>query len=83
MVAALIGMGIPAPTPSSGATSESCTASFYDHGMTTASGEPFDVNAMTAAHRTLPFGTIVQVTDKDNGRSVAVRINDRGPYAPG
>ncbi len=83
VVAALIGMGIPAPAPTAGATSESCTASFYDHGTTTASGEPFDVNAMTAAHRTLPFGTIVQVTDTDNGRSVAVRINDRGPYTPG
>ncbi len=81
--AALIGMGVLAPEAASPATAESCTASFYDHGTTTASGEPFDVNAMTAAHRSLPFGTMVQVTDTDNGRSVTVRINDRGPYAPG
>jgi rare lipoprotein A len=48
-----------------------------------ASGEIFNANAMTAAHRTLPFGTQVRVTNMDNGRSVVVRINDRGPYAHG
>ena len=62
---------------------ESCTASCYDQGTRTASGEPFDPRAMTAAHRTLPFGTLVTVTDTDNGRTVVVRINDRGPYWPG
>ena len=51
------------------------------HGRRTASGEIFDTRAMTAAHRTLPFGTRVRVTNKRTGRSAVVRINDRGPYA--
>lgn len=49
----------------------------------TASGERFDASAMTAAHRSLPFGTKVLVENLSNGRSVVVRINDRGPYAAG
>jgi rare lipoprotein A len=59
-------------------------ASWYGpgfNGNASASGEIFNENAMTAAHRSLPFGTQVQVTNLDNGRSVIVRINDRGPYA--
>lgn len=58
-------------------------ASYYGarfHGRTTANGERFDMNKMTAAHKTLPFGTKVRVTNRNNGRSVVVRINDRGPY---
>lgn len=58
-------------------------ASWYGetfHGRTTASGEPYDMNALTAAHPSLPFGTMVRVTNLANGRSVVVRINDRGPY---
>lgn len=58
-------------------------ASWYGpgfNGNASASGEIFNQNAMTAAHRSLPFGTQVQVTNLDNGRSVVVRINDRGPY---
>jgi len=51
------------------------------HGLNTANGEIFDMNAITAAHRTLPFNTLVKVTNLDNGKSVTVRINDRGPYA--
>jgi rare lipoprotein A len=61
-------------------------ASFYAtkfNGRRTASGEIFDNSAMTAAHRSLPFGTQVKVTNVRNGRSVVVRINDRGPYAKG
>ncbi len=61
-------------------------ASWYGgqhHGGPTASGERFDKNAMTAAHRTLPMNTRVRVTSKRNGRSVVVRINDRGPYGRG
>jgi rare lipoprotein A len=56
------------------------TASYYgfESGRHTASGERFDPNAMTAAHRTLPFGTLLRVTYQ--GRSVVVRINDRGPF---
>ena len=52
-------------------------------GRRTASGERFNPGAMTAAHRTLPFGTRVQVTNSSNGRSVIVRINDRGPFVKG
>ena len=50
------------------------------HGKTSASGVPFDERKMVAAHRTLPFGTVVRVTNVRNGRSVTVRIIDRGPY---
>jgi rare lipoprotein A (peptidoglycan hydrolase) len=58
-------------------------ASYYSSGVgpRTANGERFDPNALTAAHRTLPFGTHVRVTNLRNGRSVIVRINDRGPFA--
>jgi len=52
-------------------------------GHPTASGERFNPGAMTAAHRTLPFGTRVRVTNSHNGRSVIVRINDRGPFVKG
>jgi rare lipoprotein A len=59
------------------------TASWYGpyfHGRMTANGEIYNQNDLTAAHRTLPLGTYVQVTNRHNGRSVVVRINDRGPY---
>ena len=59
-------------------------ASWYGPGYqrkTTANGEKFNQNAMTAAHKTLPFNTKVKVTDLSTGKSVVVRINDRGPYA--
>jgi rare lipoprotein A len=62
------------------------SASYYAakfHGRRTASGEAFNNNAMTAAHRTLPFGTMVRVTNPATGRSVVVRINDRGPFTKG
>ncbi|MBI5481947.1 MAG: septal ring lytic transglycosylase RlpA family protein [Deltaproteobacteria bacterium] len=65
---------------------ETGVASWYGarhHGRRTASGEPFDMHALTAAHRTLPFGTRCRVTSLRSGRSVIVRINDRGPYAKG
>jgi len=58
-------------------------ASWYGESQTTASGERFDKHKMTAAHRTLPLGTYVRVTNTRNGRSVVVRINDRGPYGHG
>ncbi|MGA8610222.1 MAG: septal ring lytic transglycosylase RlpA family protein [Xanthobacteraceae bacterium] len=58
-------------------------ASFYSHGRRTASGERFDPHDLTAAHRTLPFGTRVRVTNVATGRSVTVRVNDRGPYVRG
>ena len=58
-------------------------ASFYTEGTQTASGERFDTNELTAAHRTLPFGTRLRVTNVATGRSVTVRVNDRGPFIPG
>jgi rare lipoprotein A len=58
-------------------------ASFYTHESETASGEKFDAQELTAAHRTLPFGTRVRVTNVSTGRSVTVRVNDRGPFIPG
>ena len=65
------------------AATEQGLASYYAdslHGNRTASGEPYDKNAMTAAHRTLDFGTVVIVTFPKTGKSVEVRINDRGPH---
>ncbi len=62
------------------------TASYYGgrfHGRKTASGERFNQNAMTAAHKTLPLGTKVRVTNLRNGETVDVKINDRGPYIKG
>ena len=58
-------------------------ASFYTEGTQTASGEKFDTHELTAAHPTLPFGTKLRVTNVATGRSVTVRVNDRGPYVPG
>jgi len=61
-------------------------ASYYGgrfHGRRTASGARFDQNAMTAAHRTLPFGTLLRVTNLSNRRSVLVRVTDRGPFVGG
>ena len=68
---------IPVSTPKSG------VASYYWQPQRLASGGRFNPNAMTAAHKTLPFGTRVRVTHLGNGRSVDVRINDRGPYVAG
>jgi rare lipoprotein A (peptidoglycan hydrolase) len=62
------------------------TASWYGqdfHGKPTASGEPYNMYDMTAAHRTIPLGTYVQVTNLHNGRAVVVKVNDRGPIIPG
>jgi rare lipoprotein A len=58
-------------------------ASFYTEGTQTASGERFDTHELTAAHPTLPFGTRLHVTNVATGRSVTVRVNDRGPFVPG
>ncbi|QUX94363.1 septal ring lytic transglycosylase RlpA family lipoprotein [Marinomonas sp. CT5] len=65
---------------------ESGGASYYANkyqGRKTASGERFNQKAMTAAHKRLPFGTKVKVTNVDNGKSVVVRVNDRGPFVSG
>jgi len=58
-------------------------ASYYEHGSLTASGEKFDARELTAAHPTLPFGTRLRVTNLSTGRSVTVRVNDRGPFVRG
>jgi len=58
-------------------------ASFYSEEQETANGETFDPNKLTAAHPTLPFGTRLRVTNVSTGRSVTVRVNDRGPFVPG
>lgn len=66
--------------------SESGQASYYGnefHGRKTANGERFDQAKLTAAHRTLPFGTRVKVTNTQSGKSVTVRVNDRGPFVKG
>ncbi len=55
----------------------------YESGHRTANGERVNPKGLTAAHRTLPFGTVVKVTNQRNGRSVSVRINDRGPFKRG
>lgn len=62
---------------------ETCKASFYTEGQQTANGERFNTNALTAAHKTLKFNTMVRVTNTANGKSVDVRINDRGPFVAG
>ncbi|MEV0716427.1 septal ring lytic transglycosylase RlpA family protein [Asanoa sp. NPDC050611] len=81
----------PSPTtttskPATGGSvvsSGSCGASYYDEGQTTANGESFNPDALTAAHKTLAFNTRVRVTNPSNGKSVTVRINDRGPFVSG
>ena len=66
------------------ASAESGVASIYSYkGGKTASGERTNPGGLTAAHRRLPFGTMVQVTNRRNGKSVTVRINDRGPFIRG
>lgn len=86
------------PTSSSSTTSKSVAggvkvgdvttgqASYYSdklHGNTTASGEKYDKRAMTCAHKTYPFGTVLKVTNMSNGNSVKVTVNDRGPFKAG
>lgn len=72
--------------PSGPGRSQVGLASWYGqfhHGLRTASGETFDMEELTAAHRTLPLGTHLRVTNLENGRTVRVRVNDRGPYIDG
>jgi rare lipoprotein A len=76
----------PFPSRKNAAATETASqgiASFYTEGTRTASGEKFDTRELTAAHPTLPFGTRLQVTNVATGRSVTVRVNDRGPYVRG
>jgi len=74
------------PQPDSVGYKQTGMASYYArnfHHKMTANGERFDNHAMTAAHKTLPFGSKVKVTNLNNGKSVTVRINDRGPFVKG
>jgi rare lipoprotein A len=71
------------PTEGGVASTGACEVSFYADGSRTANGESFNPNGLTAAHKTLPFNTMVRVTNLANGKSVTVRINDRGPFVKG
>lgn len=92
IVLALAGCGsapksYPSGSPASArGHTESGMASYYGdefHGRKTANGERFDQNKLTAAHKQLPFGTRVRVVNRQNGKSVVVRVNDRGPFVKG
>lgn len=85
-LAFVVGLGIAASWawPGAAAAGVQCgKAAWYELGGTTASGEAADPTGLTAAHRTLPFGTRVKVENLANGRSVVVRVNDRGPFGGG
>ncbi len=73
----------PAQATASRGTAAYGVASYYSEGHATASGERFDPRQMTAAHRSLPFGTKLRVTNVKSGHSVVVRVNDRGPFVHG
>ena len=79
--AAVISLQVLVSGPAS--SGQTGVASYYSKGQRVASGGHFNPRAMTAAHRRLPFGTRVRVTHTGNGRSVVVRINDRGPFVTG
>lgn len=82
-IAAALGTALALAAGSLPAAAQSGAASWYGSGHRTASGERFNPNGMTAAHRSLPFGTRVRVENARTGRSVVVRINDRGPFVRG
>jgi rare lipoprotein A len=69
--------------PSGSCSGQNVVATYYTSGRRTASGQAFDPSGYTAAHRSLPFGSNVSITNPANGRSVTVVINDRGPFTPG
>lgn len=86
LVTLLTGCGGGGPEVGASVWTQEGLASFYAsryQGRATASGAPYDENAMTAAHRTLAFGTRVQVTHLNTGKQVEVEINDRGPFVEG
>jgi peptidoglycan lytic transglycosylase len=83
LAAGCAGVRARAPRPPQVGAIERGVASWYGppfHGRRTANGERYDMHQLTAAHRTLPFDTLVEVRNLDNGRAVRVRINDRGPH---
>ncbi len=77
------GSGEPDSAPGSVQEGQASYYAHKFHGRQTASGEIYDENKMTAAHKTLPFGTTVRVTNLANGKKAVVRINDRGPFVKG
>jgi rare lipoprotein A len=85
LLGVVLSSGCIAVSQADNSRSESGIASVYssESGSGTASGQKLDPDSLTAAHRTLPFGTKVRVTNKKNGRSVVVTINDRGPFVSG
>ena len=82
-VAVTVAVGLAAGASASSAATQCGRASWYALHSKTASGERMNPSALTAAHRSLPFGTRIKVTNKNNGKSVVVRINDRGPFIKG
>jgi rare lipoprotein A len=80
-------IALSAFAPAAVEAASSCgIASYYGpgfHGRTTANGERFNAYGLSAAHRSLPFGTMVKVTNQSNGKSITIRINDDGPHVPG
>jgi len=83
LAAATIAAGLMVGASTSSAAAQCGRASWYALHSRTANGERMNPSAMTAAHRSLPFGTKLKVTNQNNGRSVIVRINDRGPFVKG
>jgi rare lipoprotein A len=86
VLVATLAAGLFAFIPVASAAGQCGGASWYGpgfHGKKTASGQKFNENAMTAAHKTLPFGTVVKVTDQRTGKSIKVTITDRGPFHKG
>jgi rare lipoprotein A len=78
----LLLLGAAAPAAQAKQCGEASFYGYEHHGMRTANGERFDANAMTAAHRSLPFGTRLRITNQNNGKSVVIRVNDYGPTIP-
>ncbi len=78
-----LALATPLAATSALAGTQTGIASWYQMGTRTANGEAYKPDGMTAAHRTLPFGTIVEVKNLRNGKSVRLRINDRGPFVGG
>lgn len=83
LAAAMMAAGLTVALPAAEAAAQCGRASWYALTSRTASGERMNPSALTAAHRTLPFGTRIKVTNQTNGKSVVVRVNDRGPFIKG
>ena len=84
LMAAILAASTPLAAPSAAHAADNCgTASWYALTSRTASGERMNPSKLTAAHKTLPFGTRLRVTNPRNGKSVVVRVNDRGPFVKG